>query len=634
MKQSLFSASIIAASAALAFTSCQNDDLVNPAGHSARISVRLGLGDDNTRTILSEENGDLKCTWEATDRVWVLNAEGRKLGELAITEGVGTDHALFDGELSGITDGDQKMTFVYFGRGVTPRPMQDTDGIYTYDFSTQEGTLASLSEQDMLYSTTDVSVDGASAYTDEMGLRRYISFAHFELVFPAGVTRGNEPVTISGPGLGNTLTLDVTKPDHSITEGEVTVGGSGNDFYVTILPNTIEPTFTVTIDGKTYSGSLTSRTWTASEFVRKSQGVGIPVNMTEGGGSASNEPADNPLTKWADSNLEYLGNETSGFVAPGAKGSLYQWGRNVGFKDYLDARGELREEIGDNEIVLYNWTYGMNGQDDAHTGTGMHVTWNNIINNSVYVQEAAYVYRTVEDLVDMKDWFVMNARLSGNSDDYWVFSGGGNDWYTRAQACGYSSESPCPAGWRLPTRAEWEEIMPSRTFDANRTLTSLVGTYVDIRTSITGKKFAIRWQVVGDGMKAEAVIVPDSYTTSDASKVDWSGKDVVTRTFPYTGKITAYYQQVGNYWYGFDKWATPVPMGTYSQNFQYYGDHNLFHIGITNDFSAYVGNYWCGDSDYAMKFFDNSRISVSSNSWFLMETAARHDAMAIRPVRK
>lgn len=288
--------------AASLLSSCANENIFSSEnGKTVNITVNVvkpGF-DDNTRTSLTENKGNLDCFWKSGDQIWVTNQDGGSVGYLTMMpEYDGKVNAKFTGSLTGMKDGKTTLKFYYLG---TEKNAQAASGKQEFSFATQEGTIPSLSYNDLLMSEREVNVADGDAYTEELGLQRQFAFARFRLVMPAGVEVAGQTVTVSGENFFNVATLD---PAGSITftAGSATVKiNSDNEFYMTILPETgkqITPTFTVTVGEKTYTGSLSAREWKKSEYVRMDLGngsyQGIPIDMTEKQGGGDNPGPDYP----------------------------------------------------------------------------------------------------------------------------------------------------------------------------------------------------------------------------------------------------------------------------------------------------------------------------------------------------
>lgn len=286
MKKNIYFSAFAASLLAMGFTSCSNEDFAGVQQENGTVRMTVGISkadliDGETRTSLSENSkGDLDCVWEADDRIMVSSTDGKQIhGYLTVLDGVGESFAHFSCEnLVGLTDNTKNLTFTYLGRAHNSK---DFKGEYeSFMYTKQEGTMSSLSNQDLLVGKkVAVSVADGEAYAENISLQRPFAFGHFTLVFPEGVKRTSETVTISGTGIQNMVTY---RPDGYIglgANGGISINGNtGNDLYVIFpLQNTeaITPTFTVTVGGKDYSATLTERTWKAGEYVRKAVNEGV-----------------------------------------------------------------------------------------------------------------------------------------------------------------------------------------------------------------------------------------------------------------------------------------------------------------------------------------------------------------------
>lgn len=258
--------------------------VISNDGHTARMTVNIGYADlaGETRTILTPEGRDLNCTWEEGDQVLVVEtATGEKLGTLNLVEGAGTDNAKFDGMLQGVHDGTQDYSFFYLGREIKNVKETDVNTPLAYSFAVQTGKFDNLKDYDFLCNTTSVTVDEGHAYTEDMGLQRKISFAHFTMTFPDGVNYTNEEITISGSHLYNAVDLNFAQDGGFALNkktGNITVGTA--DMYIVIVPDLENKTnlnFSCTIGMQDYVASLGERQWKESEYVNLDAENGVVV---------------------------------------------------------------------------------------------------------------------------------------------------------------------------------------------------------------------------------------------------------------------------------------------------------------------------------------------------------------------
>lgn len=330
-----------AAAAGLGLWSCSADNLGvsepdnGPAlGETVRLTVTASRdASAATRTALTENDGNLDCVWSenngsVVERILVTDANGVRKGVLALAEGAGTLRGTFTGTLTGVTAGENgkvRLNFLYLGTALNDKVSADqpfnywnSDNTYSAYYASQPGTLASLTNQDLLTASKEVTLisgegEESSVYVENLEMNRRISFAKFRLNMPEGVVLGeNTKITVSGEAVNTCAKVSfvpdattdegyiVTTYDKSVlaTKGFVTGGsgavGSGDDdpdvtgssststsgtlpfsssgvtvpmlsdgsLYMVLLPNATakgkELTFSVTADDeKTYTGTFT-----------------------------------------------------------------------------------------------------------------------------------------------------------------------------------------------------------------------------------------------------------------------------------------------------------------------------------------------------------------------------------------
>ncbi len=288
---------IILAACMSLLVSCGNEhSVVAPEANSVKMTVDLlrpGMG-NLTRTDFSENaHGDLECVWSKGDRIVVTTTDGSKVGELTLLDDYAYNRqGRFDGTLTGLNEGENTLKFFYIGN----RETDENDKTVIYDLSEQDGILSSNGElvsvgaNDCLFSEEAVVfVTDGHAYVENISLARCVSYGRFLLSLPDGISAEGQQVTVSGANVASSGVFSFTTGSFTPTVGDVKVTvGNGNEFYMTILPREgITPEFNIKLDGKTYTGRLDPRNWTANEYVRKDLGEGNtprysgqPVDMT------------------------------------------------------------------------------------------------------------------------------------------------------------------------------------------------------------------------------------------------------------------------------------------------------------------------------------------------------------------
>ncbi len=279
-----FSGLVVTVASLAAVTACQSDSDMpsgssTGSGHDVVLTVNItkDLG-DTSRSLLSEADGNLACTWIAGDRIAVADTEGSFKGILDLVGGENSAEGRFEGTLSDMTDGSADLVFTYLGNSTV---LSETETSYTLSYGSQDGTIGSLSNLDILNATVrGVTVAGTQAEINGVELNRRVAFGRFAIILPEGVEAAS--VTVSGANIATEATVgldgSVTFNNEAATEREITVGlpadGSG-DIYMTVLPTgEITPAFTVTVgegeDATVYTATLPARTWKEGEYVRSS----------------------------------------------------------------------------------------------------------------------------------------------------------------------------------------------------------------------------------------------------------------------------------------------------------------------------------------------------------------------------
>ena len=510
MKKNL---SILAASLLLlGLGACSEEKECSPLGDgTVKVTVYATRGEADTRSVLSEDSGNLNCDWQAGDQLVVTNANGGKLGVLALTD---EDTGKFEGELVGLSEGKMNLNYFFLGTGVDGEKVSKN---YTFDLSSQEGQLQSLGKYDALSASAEISVIEGKTYVNEnLQLNRHFSFAHFTLNFPEGVVLDGAPITITGLNTKATIGF-ADRALTEITAGTVTVAGTNGDIYVNIIPaDNVAPTFKATIDGKEYEGSLGSRNIAAGVYLRKAAGQGVPVQMAEvktedpsnpgntdhwGGDNEDptyeNTAADKRYTKVADAdgwtvNIDIYGN--GGFCTPitytsnGIKNNLltskggtayfFQWGRWLGFPtSCVNTHYNDGGSISGNSPVSSQQLNGVNYYD-----SNLGYIWSSTIGPSYGTCWMGNNDWTPERANNCSIVFGKVYNLGTDNLDY-VGANEECKWEDR-------SGNPCPDGYRLPTAAELQALIP-----ASGTVNS---SCAEIK-EIDGIKYAMQWKVLQNG---------------------------------------------------------------------------------------------------------------------------------------
>lgn len=301
----------------------------------------------------------------------------------------------------------------------------------------------------------------------------------------------------------------------------------------------------------------------------------------------------NPLYKWAEGDLVYNKSKNQNTVASTytTAGSLYQWGRNIGWSDYKDAMGS--------KSASGIWSYGTYNRSYA-TATGFANGYD----------DSCMKYTAADYLPSNKDKYFMNP----DGTDYWIssFGDGGSNWNERANKCGWT-ENICPTGYRMPNKEDFLEIKPSSPISGSGSLASLLNiTEIKDYKGNSNYKVVWRWSSSKIGSKhylrIDARVVDKNFKQSDISTINWDDKaSVVTRYFGAHGSIHGF-KHINNVSGTNFPVARPMP-GT-----EVHADV-LWQSGIywtvlwnyiTDLSKNNEGYYWMADEKTAFTFQDNT----------------------------
>ena len=279
---------------ALGMTSCQSEEMMVETSSTARlvkVTASVSVDDPESRTSKPmDENGNLAFQWSENDQVVVFSEDGRRnLGVLTLSKGVGESSGEFEGMLS-IENADRNVNAVYLGSAMT-EGLGELMFDYNVDLSQQLGTLAAITDFDIMHDQTPVSLNADGTANLNFNIKSVLSLAHFYFHLPEGVT-GEGPVTINGENFMNRATVDfATGNVLNPAEGAITVnpdwtvGAENNgEVFIACVPfDNITTTFSVTIGEKTYKASLAPRKYNVGKFFNGASAHGKDVYFSENG---------------------------------------------------------------------------------------------------------------------------------------------------------------------------------------------------------------------------------------------------------------------------------------------------------------------------------------------------------------
>lgn len=670
----------------LAFAGCSGDELDGASSGSVPESVAVTLtvsrpGDASTRTVLTDNNdGTLTSKWTAGDKLLVVTSDGIKAGELTLLSGENTTTGVFTGDLA-IADGTHATLWYLGASNGDAAPYTCATGstgdkvTLTTDLSGKEGSpklgvsFHDLKRAELLTKDgVEFTVKGGKGYvkTEGITLDQKMAMAHFSLIFPDDFTVSDGATLKVNSEKGDLPNVKTWLPANSAAEAsygytftigdgkDIQISNNTADLHIPIIPGSYKLKFEVTSGSKQYKYSLTEESQISAGVYYTCGSpsfAGIKVELSEPTNNDypgyENEDPRNPLHKFAKTNLTRIDGLTNGFAEEGDNGALYQWGRNYGYIDTMGAYEGTTYDNGDTEFnnfldaygsftgnkngyrefdyYVYNpynyliytgYTYGV--ADPAGIGFNLTVAWD----------EPKY-YKTANEIKAHTDKYFMS--WDSSDEDYWKFEGGGDNWYERAEACGYEKTNPCPDGWRLPTEDDFKMISPSQNKGGTNTrtsLTSLVNNSAELRQTPDHTKYVIRWSYSNTYLKIEAIVVDSDFKSSDIVDIIWENNDnVVTRIFPATGQIRETVQVSS----GGDYAAICLPLHWGDLDAGYFDDWVIRPGGNFNDM---VGSYWT-DSDSHFEFSNySSKFKANFNKSFLGidKSKGRIKGYAIRPV--
>lgn len=592
-KNFIYTASALLLGSAITLTSCQSEeDFGQVAGSGERqvlltINANRGEGDSRqSRTWFEVTDGDLVTNWSAGDKLVVTNltertpvSEYQTLGVIEIVEGQDTPTGVFQGTVT-VPEGCTKINVSYLGSAYND-DLATSKGSITFDIANQDGTLSTGRDFLTSYDLDLNVIDGTA--TASTTLTRYLGYGYFELALPDNVTlAAGDVITITEPNDGtllNHFSYNINYPTSSTNSNDrqitITKAKAGNDFWLAMVPQTCELKFTVVKDDVTYTATLGSHAWKATEYVRADEN-NTPVKITDWTYDAPGvvDHSKNPLAKWAESDLQRVGSGASAtgtFTGdPTITGYYYQFGRNHGFSSVADAQSKYGVERSD-----------MAANRNIYPGTGSTTV-------------VPTYYATSINFTNYTDYFFIDNNHGG---DYTTPSRG-QTWNERAKSMGYVNENPSPAGWRLPTVAEYKEILPAIDGKAGNSGSNAWSTLSQFKTLADGTKCAFRWSKTTASrysyLHIECLVVDKNLDNLDA--VDWSDENVVSRYFKGNGYINAHrnlWQLTSSGVVSTHYTARPMAWGTYYGSVQTNG---TVLVSVTDNYMNYGGFYWTSDA--------------------------------------
>lgn len=490
----------LTAIAGMSFTSCSSEEDFGTS-HGQKVMLTINASKDaQTRTAFQEENGSLSCTWTADDALLVTSAKGERLGVISLVDGAGNSTATFRGEVT--LDNQQEVNLFYFGHN-KPIPATLSGTSYELDLSAQDGSFASLAENDFM-TQGEVSVTRLNGEaTGNVTMMRRVAEGKFNLQLPDGLQlEAGDVVTISQPD-GHFHVVPKIKwagggqVVNSTENGTLTITKkeAGNDLYVTIFPQTLTPTFTVTKDGYIYTATLGSHVWSQETFVRNEDGTGVIVSLER----EKKPEADGKIlgVKWAAVNTRsYIDCATYNDEA-------YYFSYIPGIA--LADQGLEVNYVSDNMVTstnnpnAYHFQWGRNFGFPASTGGLLSTHVPNYLNLPTS-WPSYYEYYSIGTGPATTNESIQNP------DTYIVRTDGGADWCSTTLTNWpiYDSNnellSAAPRGFRLPTKTDFLTLLPNgesgKTYTATKSFSVDGETIRPVYAKTTGEGTTVVWAIL------------------------------------------------------------------------------------------------------------------------------------------
>lgn len=492
---------------AAGFSGCTNDvemPVDSKGTQTVMMTVDVSRSADDTRSSLSQVDDDLACVWTEDDKLLVTSTDGSRLGVLTIKSINSEDKskATFSGKLENVANGDKvTVNYIYLGNkgDYTTVP---TNNVYSADYSKQDGTIESLSDHDIMTKQAQAIIENGCSYVDGLVMERRVSFARFKLNLPDGVTFDqNTTVTVSGDGVNNALSFNGGTLVSAYTAGTVTITPGKNDFYMTLLPNTLSSvfdlTFTVSTADAAYTGVYqVSKTIAQGKFYRKDNS-GNPIEVTLTKVPKTYNPGD-PESWGSNVDIPNKVKTTSTYwdfihTHDSNDDSRYTNCRDIdsrgGWATWTEYTNGIVDNIlatENNSAIYFQWgrimgfPYNVSREPDIFNG--MSTPYN-------FGSPAKLGYVSAYE-VGYMSWS-MNAEKAHKYPYVYLKSVWNSihlDWSKTNDVCKWEDRSgnPCPDGYRVPTAEEMSVFVPD--------CGTVVGSYTQVK-NIKGKNVAIEWVV-------------------------------------------------------------------------------------------------------------------------------------------
>ena len=432
------------------------------------ITLTAGYG-NGAKTDFTPATGSFVWTEDATEYIYVGGSNHTGcLGVLSGT-GTGTGSMTFSGTLTKTPNEGETLHFFYLGKG------KNGSAVSTLDFSNQSGTLESLTNYHIAVGDGSYSNSTVNYATT---LRMAVSFAYFDVSGFKNANETTETVCLHGDEVYSTATVNYqTGTITGSTKGNINLGTASSGKYGALIPSVSTET-TVSFDSNSKWGALKFMRGIQAGRYYSNSGAALTVmagTLLEGtvpglffvsdttmvrfsnGNLQYIGSAATPYWKFADNQLEWLGNNGQDGPATDVDRDLFGWGTGQNPTNVSTVIGEYD--------VFVDW--GNNAIDNGGNNPGLWKTltgdeWYYVFFNRLGVNFAKAQVNSVNGVIILPDGW--------DSSIYELDS-------TNLRDASYSSNIITEADWRDNIESNGAVFLPAAGRRVNSALNNERGYY-------------------------------------------------------------------------------------------------------------------------------------------------------------
>jgi len=300
---------IMMVSVALFFTQCRKSvDTINPQPSGEMMDVTLCVDNGGSKTVI-DASGNV--TWKLGDRIYIVGETQGLLGyATALTAG---KPVYFSGKITALTS-DQALRFYYVGDKTFTL---DGSGNYTFDISSQDGTLTGIADHNQLaFGKSAGEVAVGTSHLGTIKMKSLTAIVHTNINYDGNAV---DAVTVTGGFATSTFNAQSYDGTSAVagTQGEITMTFTAptvsTDCYLALLPGTQTLTFSCS-DGE---GSLDEKEVAANGFYNGGGDDAVEVDLDPivpgvlPGLFTINSSGDK--VRFSQGNLQYIGSASPAY---------------------------------------------------------------------------------------------------------------------------------------------------------------------------------------------------------------------------------------------------------------------------------------------------------------------------------